>query len=158
MITLFRTRQAKSHGSLSVVFRRLCGRVTAISEVPNQLSGWRTSHAPQPSQSVGAPRACPELVEGSRSSPGSPGDRSTSRGWLGLGIARCPSSPITTLPIPNPFISKQKQNDTDFAQYFPPNAHNTGRALVLTLHSSEAGSRPVKRFWACQPNSHRNDS
>ena len=30
---------------------------------------------------------------------------------------------------PNPFISKQKQNHTGFAWYFPPNAHNTDRAI-----------------------------
>jgi hypothetical protein len=49
----------------------------------------------------------------------------------------------STLPVkfdsistePNPFISKQKQNNTGFAWYFPPNLHNTDRAFLRRLHS-----------------------
>ena len=47
---------------------------------------------------------------------------------------------------PNPFISKQKQNHTGFAWYFPPNAHNTDRAFLRRLHSSGAGNWPVERL------------
>ena len=125
-------------------------RVTVNPEVTqNQLrsSGWRTSHAPQPSQSVGGPE--PVLSLSKDLAP----HRGHRRQVHVAGVAEIWDSmmPVKLNSVstgPNPFISKQKQNHTRFAWYFPPNAHNTGRALVLTLHSSEAGSRPVKRFWA----------
>ena len=54
---------------------------------------------------------------------------------------------------PNPFISKQKQNHTGFAWYFPPNAHNTDRAFLRRLHSS-GGEIGPSNDWVSSPRLH----
>jgi len=54
---------------------------------------------------------------------------------------------------PNPFISKQQQNHTGFAWYFPPNAHNTDRAFLRRLHSS-GGEIGPSNDWVSSPRLH----